>query len=152
MIQDVKSTKMACQDNKRGFLCDQHLSRRFLFLSAVFGYLSEIPPSNKDYMVFAVSHIIFPLNIDTYSIVKLGKSREECGKLSVTKISQIVHFHWVKIQGLSRQNIHSLLGNCYWYGCEVHVGLAASFLYFFWGHAQMFLPHSSSPMWHSIAF
>lgn len=63
---------------------------QFLFLSAVFGYLPEIPLSNKDYVIFAVSHI-YPLpprplvpphpppppNIGMFFIVKLWKSKKE---------------------------------------------------------------------------
>lgn len=52
MIKDIKSTKMTCQDNKRGFLGDQHLSSELLLLSVVFLFLSEIAPSNKDYIFF----------------------------------------------------------------------------------------------------
>lgn len=59
MIKDIKSTKMTCQDNKRGFLGDQHLSSELLLLSVVFLFLSEIAPSNKDYIFFSVSHASF---------------------------------------------------------------------------------------------
>lgn len=59
MIKDIKTTEMTCWDNKWGFLGDQHLSSEFLLLSAVFLYLSEIAPSNKDYILFSVSHTFF---------------------------------------------------------------------------------------------
>lgn len=88
MIKNVKSTKMTHQDNKWGFLCDQHLSSEFLFVSAVFGNLSEIPPSKNDCTEFAVSHKSFnflffsPLNIDIFFILHLWQSKEENEEIS----------------------------------------------------------------------
>lgn len=73
MIKDVKITKIMCQDNKWDFLCDQHLSSEFLFLSSAFDYLSGIPPSNRDCILFVVSCQSLPLspNIDIFFIIKL---------------------------------------------------------------------------------
>lgn len=47
VVKDVKSTEMTYQDNKQGFLCDQHLSSEFLVLSAVLGYLTKLHPPIK---------------------------------------------------------------------------------------------------------
>lgn len=82
---------MTHQDNKWGFLCDQHLSSEFLFVSAVFGNLSEIPPSKNDCTEFAVSHkwfiylFIFPEYWYLFHLKPLAIERGKWGNQSVIR-------------------------------------------------------------------